>query len=257
MWEDGIRPPSHHSAVRVSRLSYVKVAVVCAYRPVARALAALLEAQVDMEVVGLATTCKDGLALVQRAAPDVAVVDYQFPDGNAAALTRVIRVRHPGTATVVLGAQEPPESLVAAAAAGAAGWLPKSAGHWRVVIGVRRVARGEQLIEPGQLAACRPTPRPTGPGAVSASTGGVPLSRRQQTVLALILEGLDEGTIAERFGVRRATVRRHLRRALAKLEARSLTEGLAKALQWGLLTTVMHPATSVAPWSPRECSLTT
>jgi DNA-binding NarL/FixJ family response regulator len=240
-------------AVRGTRLSYVKVAVVCAHRPVARALAALLEAQVDMEVVGLATTCKDGLALVQRAPPDVVVVDYQFPDGNAAAMTSVIRVRHPGTATLVLDAEDPPESLVAAAAAGAAGWLPKSAGHLRVVTAVRRVARGAQLIEPGQLAAFRPTPRPTGPRAVSASTGSAPLSRRQQAVLALILEGLDERTIAERFGVRHATVRRHLRRALAKLQAGSLTEGLAKALQWGLLTNEMHPATSVAP--PRRASV--
>lgn len=61
--------------------------------------------------------------------------------------------------------------------------------------GPRRVARGEQLIEPRQLAAFR-------------------------TVL-------DELTIADRFGVSLATVRRHLRRAPAKLEARSLIEGLA------------------------------
>lgn len=240
----------------VSRSSYVKVAVVCAYRPVARALAGLLEAQVDMEVVGLATTYEDGVALVQLAAPDVVVVDYELADGNAAAMTRVIRTRNPGTATLVLGAEEPPESVVAAAAAGAAGWLPKSAGHGRVVTAIRKVVRGERVIELRHLAAFRATPQPTGPGAMSASTGGVPLSRRQQAVLALVLEGLDERTIAERFGVRPATVGRHLRSALARLEAGSVIEGLAKALQWGLLSTEWDSSTTVVPWFTGQRSLT-
>lgn len=242
--------------VTVSPLSYVRVAVICAYRPVARALAALLEAQVDMEVVGLATTCREGVGLVQSAAPDVVVVDSRLPDGNAAAMTRVIRTQHQGTATFVLGADEPPESIVAAAAAGAAGWLPKSAGHWQVVTGIRRVARGEQLIEPRQLAAFRPLPRPGGARAVSAFTDRVRLSRRQRAALALVLEGLDERTIAERFGVSQATVRRHLRRALARLDAVSLIEGLARALQLGLLSTETDPYMCRVSSFPRPRSLT-
>lgn len=230
--------------VTASRINHVRVAVVCVHRPVARAVAELLEAQVDMEAVGVATTCKEGVRLLQVAAPDVAVIEYQLPDGNAAAMMRASRALGLEARALVLGTDARPDTVVAAAAAGAAGWLPKSVGHGAVVTAIRRVARGEQLIEARQLAAFRPIFRATMQVAARSTGDVVRLSHRQQAILILMLEGWDEGTIAGRFGVRHQSIRRHVHRALARLGAGSLIEGLARAMQCGLLTPEFDPATT-------------
>lgn len=114
------------SDVNRARVRHVRIGVVCANGPMARALAQLLETQLDMEVVGVAATCADGVRLVQQISPEVSVVDYGLPDGDAATMTSVIRGKVSDVATLVLGSAERPEAVVAVAAAGASGWLPKS-----------------------------------------------------------------------------------------------------------------------------------
>jgi DNA-binding NarL/FixJ family response regulator len=214
-------------------MRHIRVGVVCANGPVARALAQLLETQLDMEVVGVATTCEDGVRLVEQTSPEVVVVDYELPDGDAATMTAVIRGRVPHVATLVLGSDERPEAVVAVAAAGASGWLPKSEGHRRVVLGIRRVARGEQLIGARQLAGFHNTLRETVPQSFRSEPLG--LTRRQREVLTMMLEGLDEVAVAERLHISQVNVRRHALTALPKLGAHSLIECLAKALQRGLI----------------------
>ena len=119
---------------------------------VRRGIRDLLEAEGDIEVVGEASTAEQAVGRVHALDPDVAVLDVRLEDGNGIEACRDIRSLHPRTACLILTSFADDEALFQAILAGAAGYLLKQIRTNDLVDAVRRVAAGQNLLDPAVTA---------------------------------------------------------------------------------------------------------
>src|SRR2546425_12917189 len=115
---------------------------------VRRGLRELLESEDDLTVVGEAGTAADAYERIAETHPDVAVLDVRLPDGNGVEVCREIRSQHPEVQCLMLTSFADDEALFSAIMAGAAGYLLKQIRGPDLIDGIRRVGRGESLLDP-------------------------------------------------------------------------------------------------------------
>ncbi|RLV54966.1 DNA-binding response regulator [Aeromicrobium phragmitis] len=210
----------------------MRVLVADDQEPVRAGLRMLLESQPGIDVVGEAA---DGVAAVQlarRLRPDVALLDIRMPrlDGiEATALLAGAGVPDP-VAVVVITTFDLDEYVHAALRAGAKGFLLKDAGPHLVGEAVRAAASGDALISPKitarLIAEFTPaSPRPRSPV--------VPLTQREEQVLALLASGLTNDEIGERLFLSRGTIKTHIGGILTKLGVRNRVEAAMWAYESG------------------------
>jgi DNA-binding NarL/FixJ family response regulator len=180
---------------------------------VRRGVRELLEAEHDLEVVGEAGTAEQALARVPPTHPDVAILDVRLPDGNGVEVCREVRSRHPEVACIMLTSFSDDEALVQAIMAGASGYLLKQIRGTDIVDAVRRVARGESLLDPAlaQQAADRLRREPEEDERLARLT---PQERR---ILVLISDGLTNRQIADEIHLAEKTVKNYVSNLLSKL----------------------------------------
>ena len=122
-----------------------------------------------------------------------------------------------------------------AMAAGASGFLLKTAPPVQLVDAVRTVAAGEALLAPTVTRRLieefvrRPPPGDQSPERLAA------LTDREREVMALIARGLSNGEIAERLFLSGATVKTHVNRILGKLDLRDRVQAVVLAYETGLV----------------------
>lgn len=203
--------------------------VVADDHPVFReGLRALLEG-LGAQVVGEA---EDGFAAVDAVArerPDVVLMDLHMPGLSGAEATARISRDHPDTSVLVLTMSDAPESVQAALAAGARGYLLKEAGREEIARTLTSVRRGELVIGAGAASRLR--------GIVAAqgnSTAFPQLTSRERDLLELMARGLDNNAIARRLFLAEKTVRNRVSAVLAKLEVTSRVEAVTLARDAGL-----------------------
>ncbi|WP_433227180.1 response regulator transcription factor [Microtetraspora malaysiensis] len=185
------------------------------------ALAALIELEDDMRVVGEVATGEEAVARGVELRPGVVVLDIQMPgrlDGIAAA--EELRARAPECALLMLTSAGRTETLRRALAAGARGFMVKDAPPARLAEAIRRVAAGESVIDPS-LAAAAITERPN------------PLTPREAEVLRRAGEGADLAEIAAGLFLSKGTVRNYLGAIVTKLDARNRLDAVRIAAENG------------------------
>jgi DNA-binding NarL/FixJ family response regulator len=211
----------------------IRVLIVEDHPIVAEGLSSLLEDYPDLAVIGSAASVAGVAAVLGKISPDVAVIDFHLPDGTGTDAADRIRARSPSTAIVFLSADSSDAILLAAIEAGASSHLLKSATGIQIVHAIRSAAGGETLIPAavitGVLARERQSAREQ---ARHAEVLGR-LTQREREILALMIQGADNRTMAKRLSISYATVRTHVRSILAKLGARSQLEAVANATEWG------------------------
>ena len=119
---------------------------------VRRGVRDLLEAEDDLVVVGEASTEDEAVRRIPALDPDVAVLDVRLQEGDGITACREIRSRHPRTACLMLTSFADDEALFHAIMAGAAGYVLKQIRSGDLVDAVRRVAAGQQLLDPAVTA---------------------------------------------------------------------------------------------------------
>src|ERR671937_1304664 len=110
--------------------------------------AALLRLDERIEVVGLAADGAEAIALAERRAPDVALLDLGMPRVNGIEACAILRERFPGIEVLILTASEREEDLYAALRVGAAGYLLKDMPPGELVEAVLEAGRGEPAVAP-------------------------------------------------------------------------------------------------------------
>lgn len=185
------------------------------------ALAALLNLESDIEVVGRASDGEAAWRELQRLQPDVLVTDIEMPGLTGLELAQRVQRHELPVKVVIVTTFARAGFLRRALDAGVAGYLLKDAPAEKLAEALRSVHRGGRAIDP-QL-------------ALEAWTEADPLSDRERQVLRLAGEGVAAGDIAQRLGLSHGTVRNYLSEIIGKLGVSNRIEAYRLARQKGWL----------------------
>jgi len=185
------------------------------------ALAALLDLEPDFEVIGRAQDGQAARAIFTEHAPDVLITDIEMPGATGLELAEWVRANHPQASVLVLTTFARPGYLRRALESGVRGYLLKDTPAERLADAVRRVHRGERVIDP-EL-------------ALTAFDSKDPLTDRERQVLRLAGEGLGNAEIGKRLHLADGTVRNYLSEAIGKLNADNRLEAFRIARDQGWL----------------------
>jgi DNA-binding NarL/FixJ family response regulator len=197
----------------------IKVFLLDDHEVVRRGVAALLEAEPDIEVVGEAGTADQAVARIPALRPDVAVLDVRLPDGDGVTVCRELRSRMPELACLMLTSFADEEALFDAVMAGASGYVLKQIHGSDLVGAVRTVAAGQSMLDPHSTAQMlrhlRERPRKDPLAA---------LTDQERKILDLIGDGLTNRQIGERLFLAEKTVKNYVSSVFTKLDLRRRTQ---------------------------------
>jgi two-component system response regulator DevR len=203
----------------------LRIELVDDHEVVREGLKALLNAQDDIEVVGEAATVAEAVRRVGYDSPDVVVLDVRLPDGSGIEACREIRARWPEVKVLMLTSFADDEALFSSIMAGASGYVLKQIKGTDLVESVRRVGRGESLLDPEMTDRVFRRIR----GEETDDPLLARLSKQERKILDLIAEGLTNRQIAERMFLAEKTVKNYVSNVLAKLDMSRRSEAAAYA----------------------------
>jgi DNA-binding NarL/FixJ family response regulator len=203
----------------------LKIELVDDHEVVRQGLKALLDEQDDLTVVGQAATVAEAIRRVGYDSPDVVVLDVRLPDGSGIEACREIRARWPDVKVLMLTSFADDEALFASIMAGASGYVLKQIKGSDLVDSVRRVGRGESLLDPEMTERVFRRIRGEEPDDPLLAR----LSKQERKILDLIAEGLTNRQIAERMFLAEKTVKNYVSNVLAKLDMSRRSEAAAYA----------------------------
>ena len=213
----------------------VRVIVVDDQLMVRAGIAAIVDAEDDLEVVGEAADGAAGIELAERVRPDVVLMDIRMPGMDGLTATAHLTATDGGPRVLVLTTFHQDSYVYAALRAGASGFVLKDALPADLLAAVRIVADGEAMLSPAvtrrlidQFAA--------GNLAVPAADPDVRgLTPRERDVLLCIATGLSIAEIGARLGISTGTVKVHVNALLAKLGVRDRVQATIAAYDLGLV----------------------
>jgi DNA-binding NarL/FixJ family response regulator len=197
-------------------------------------LRVLVETEDDLELAGEAEDGRAAVELVQRARPDVALLDIRMPvlDGLAALREITADPALAGTRVVMLTTFELDEYVFEALRGGASGFILKDSDPADLLRAIRVVAAGESLLSP---AVTRRVIEAFARRPVVAAPDLDALTDREREVMGLVGHGLSNDEIAARLVISPATARTHVSRVMVKLGARDRAQLAVLANQAGLV----------------------
>lgn len=205
--------------------------VLCDDHPVfADALAVVLAGR-GYSVRAVVHSTAEIVATVRAHRPAACVIDRHFGDGDGLDLVAPVVAASPGTRVLLLTADRDPAVARRALASGASGYLSKTAGVTSLVAAIGRIVRGEVVVD----AAPEPPVPPRSSEHAEALRLAAYLTARERECLALVVDGLGTGAIAEHLGVSTTTVRTHVQSVLTKLGVHSRLEAASFAVRHSIL----------------------
>ena len=216
----------------------IRVAVADDQALVRSGFAVLLRSAGDIDVVGEASDGSEAVTLVERARPDVILMDIRMPDMDGLEATRRITANDATASTrvLILTTFDLDEYVFEALHAGASGFLLKDTLPDELLAAVRVVASGEALLAPKvtrrlieqfvqQPVAARIEPHP----------GLSSLTEREREVLGAVARGLSNAEIGEELFMSHATAKTHVSRLFTKLDARDRAQLVVLAYEAGVV----------------------
>jgi DNA-binding NarL/FixJ family response regulator len=203
--------------------SRLTVLIVDDHFVVRSGLAASLELDDTIEVVGEAERGEDVVAAYRQLQPRVVLMDLQLPGMSGVEATVALRGIDPAARVLIFSTFARDDEVHAALDAGALGYLQKSASRDELLAALQHVGRGARSLPPEvarRLAALR-----LGPA----------ITPREREILALIAAGRANKEIAAELGVSEDTVKRHVSHILEKLDVNDRAQATAEAIRRGLV----------------------
>jgi DNA-binding NarL/FixJ family response regulator len=195
----------------------------------------ILGTEADLTVVGEAADGLEALDLVERAKPDVVLMDIEMPRMNGLEATRAITAGSSGARVIILTTFDRDDYVFEALRVGAAGFLLKNAPPDRLVEAVRVVAGGAALLSPDvtrrvieRFATFQPS--------VDRSKRLAQLTDREREVLTCVARGWSNAEVAEALYLGEATIKTHVSSILLKLGLRDRVQAVVFAFESGICT---------------------
>lgn len=186
-------------------------------------VAAVIEAEDDIELVAEATSGMEAIEMFRRCHPDVTLMDLQMPAMSGIDAILAIRTEFPNARFIVLTTYQGDVQALRALKAGAAGYLLKSMLRKELLETIRAVHAGRRRIPP-EIAA-----------ELADHVTDDALSDREIEVLRRVATGNSNKIIASQLNVSEATVKGHMKSILSKLNANDRTHAVTIAMKRGFL----------------------
>jgi DNA-binding NarL/FixJ family response regulator len=202
-----------------------KIRVFCVDdHPIVRdGIAAIINLQPDMMLVGAAATGREALERFVAAKPDIALIDLQLPDMSGFDLIKKIKDKSPCARIVVLSSHEGDVDIQRALEAGAQGYVVKGLVREELLETIRSVHAGKRRL-PAAVAQ-----------KLTEHMADEPISPRELEVLSLMAAGRRNKEIAGQLSIAEDTVKMHVRNILSKLQVNDRTEAVTIALRRGII----------------------
>ncbi len=220
-------------------MNRIQILVVDDHPLFRRGIRGTLEMEADLVVVGEAS---DGISAVQQVdalVPDIVLLDINMPQMSGLEVTRVIKRRHPQTGVIILTMREDDEQLFHAIRVGAAAYATKDVEADELVTLIRRVSRGEYLINENVLSrpfvASRVLDQFRELSSIDSVAENVfsPLTPREIEILDCVAQGNSNKEIARILVISDQTVKNHITSILRKLAVNDRTQAVIYALKHG------------------------
>ena len=210
-------------------MSPIRVLLVDDHPVVRGGIRDMLDKNLDIEMVGEASTGKEALQLVEDVNPDVLLLDMELPDIQGSLVAQQVQQRYPKVRILALSAHDDSVYVRELLELGAAGYLMKEEAPEAIVEAVRGVAHGEKGWISRRIAAQMASWMQTG------DPGEMKLTVRELEVLRLIVQGKTNQAIALDLHISEKTVEKYIRSIFTKLNVASRVEAAVYAVQEGLV----------------------
>lgn len=191
-----------------------------------KGIAAVIEEEDDLMLVGEAATGKEAIERFRVLRPDVTLMDLQLPDMNGIEVINAIRDEFPTACIVVLTTYRGDIQALRAFQAGASGYLLKSMIRKELLETIRIVHSGRRHVPP-EVAA-----------ELAEHVAMDQLSEREIAVLRLVARGTSNKIIADELQVTERTIKSHVSSILSKLGANDRTHAVTIAMKRGFIDPV-------------------
>ena len=206
----------------------IRVLLVDDHPVVRDGLAAILDTQPDLLVVGAAASGSEAIKLIKAIQPDVVLLDLEMPGLDGVEVMRRIKADSPAVQAIVFTAFDTDERILSAVKAGAMGYLLKGSPREEIFRAIRVVSQGGSLLQP--VVASRLLHQ-----IASSPPEKTSLTARETEVLALLAQGKANKEIAKILMITERTVKFHVSSLLAKLGAENRTEAVSMAAKMGMV----------------------
>ncbi|MBP6603508.1 MAG: response regulator transcription factor [Verrucomicrobiales bacterium] len=201
----------------------MRVMIVDDHFVVRSGLVASLEMEEGITVVAEAEDGESALELFREEVPDVVLMDLQLPGWNGIETTERLLEVVPRARVLIFSTFARDDEIQAALAAGALGYLQKTASRDELIGALRRVAEGKAFLAPGLAA------------RIAGLKIGPIVTLREREILSLVAKGKANKEIAAELGIAEDTVKRHVSNVLQKLEVSDRAQATAEAIRRGII----------------------
>lgn len=204
-----------------------------------RGIRGSIDPETDLVVVGEAADGVSAVQAVDQLSPDIVLLDFNLPQLSGLEVTKMIKRRHPGIAVIILTTLEDDEQLFHAIRVGAAAYATKDIESEDLVRLIRRVARGEYIINENVLSrpfvASRVLDQFRELSSIDTVAESVfsPLTPREIEILDRVAQGNSNKEIARILSISDQTVKNHITSILRKLAVNDRTQAVIYALKHG------------------------
>jgi DNA-binding NarL/FixJ family response regulator len=197
-------------------------------------LRGVLSSDDGIELVGEANDGREAAYRVRLLKPDVVLMDVRMPDLDGISATRELTAAFPEVKVVILTTFEQDDYIFGALSAGASGFLLKRTRPEELIAAIHTIAAGDSLLSPSVTS--RVVERMAGQPQPDAGRDAVlgELTPRETQVLELVARGRSNTEIAAELVIEESTVKTHVKRILAKLDARDRVQAVIFAYESGM-----------------------
>ena len=206
--------------------SSTSIVLIDDHEMVRRGLRALLHLEPDLAIVGEASTVANGVAAVERLAPQMVLLDVKLPDASVTEACRRLLTVSQKLRILVLTSYAEDSTVMAAVQNGAHGYVLKDVRMDDLIRAIRTVAGGQGYLDPRVTQKALHWIRSSS-HLGAASTGTSRLSPQERLILPLLAEGKTNKEIAVQLRLSDKTVKNYLANIFDKLHVKRRTEAVA------------------------------